>query len=142
INTLDFKPFTSYKHKNTKIRVGFISPDFKKHPISILTKQQWTFFDRQKFTIYGYYTDQIFDDYTKMIASSTDVFRHVADMDNYNIAKQIHNDCIDILIDLSGYTKNSALSILAYRPAKVQCHGFGFMGSLQSPYIDYYLSDK
>src|SRR5690606_3439794 len=31
INTLDFKPFTSYKHKNTKIRVGFISPDFKKH---------------------------------------------------------------------------------------------------------------
>lgn len=140
--SITYPPFTPHKYPHSKIRIGFISPDFNRHPMSILLGEQWRHFDRHQFSIFSYYTGAQIDLYTQTISKSSDIFKHLKDLTDYEIAQIIHDDGIDILIDLSGYTKNNALSVLAYRPARIQCHGLGYMGSLQAPFIDYYLADE
>ena len=58
------------------------------------------------------------------------------------IAMQLHDLEIDIVVDLKGYTGGARPGILAHRPAPVQVNYLGYPGTMGAPYIDYLIADQ
>lgn len=126
-----------------KLRIGYVSPDFRTHPTGMLTRQIYAMHDRNQFEIYAYSlvdldaNDAVHAD----IVRGCDVFRHVARLGDVELARLIHEDDIDILIDLAGYTTFSRSELFALRPAPVQLSYVGFVESMGADFIDYVLTD-
>ena len=125
-----------------RLRVGYVSPDFRVHPTAFLIQPVFELHDRTRFEIYGY--SLMPDDQSEIrrrIESSIDVFRDVADMEDARIAERISMDQIDVLIDLAGYTDFSRPGVFARRPGSVQANYLGYPGTLGTGCIDYAIVD-
>ncbi|MBR3050889.1 MAG: hypothetical protein IKG61_05505, partial [Selenomonadaceae bacterium] len=132
-------PKKFYDHK--KIRIGFLSSDFKNHAVvnwswSLLTKLDKNFFDR-----YFYSNVKTPDRVTDYLRKTADGWRDIHGLTDAAAAKLIRDDEIDILFDLNGHTADNRLSVAAYRPASVQMSGIGYMNSTGLDCFDYFLSD-
>ena len=134
--------FSHPKSHSGKLRIGYLSADFHNHATSHLMQTLFGMHDREQFEIfvYSHGTD---DDsiYRKRIRRDADVFRDVKAMSIPDCARKIHGDGIHILIDLKGYTANTRMSILALRPAPIQCHYIGFPGPIGGEFVDYGIAD-
>jgi len=133
----------SKKYGHHKKRIGFISGDFREHPVGYLLIGAIEKFDRQQFELTGFFTGTkdgslIYQRY----ASSFDHFFNCAVKTDAEIAKLVDLLEIDVLIDLSGYTADSRLGVLAQKPAPIQMTYLGFPGTLGLPYIDYLIADQ
>lgn len=123
-----------------KIRLGYISPDFRNHVVLRFCYAMLSGYDKEQFLVFGYSTGQI-DEYTKKAASLTDGWQDLAGLEPAVAARTIYEDGIDILFDLSGHTKGSCLPILAYKPAPVQVSGIGYFATTGLQAVDYFLGD-
>ena len=125
-----------------RLRVGYVSPDFRVHPTAFLIQPVLELHDRTRFEIFGY--SLMPDDQSEIrrrIKSSVDVFRDVANMDDAGIAERMTMDQIDVLIDLAGYTDFSRPGVFARRPASIQVNYLGYPGTLGADCIDYAIVD-
>ncbi len=126
-----------------KLRVGYLSYDYRDHATSLLAMGMMRHHDRDHFEWYGYCTS--FDDGSAMrrdILSRFDkvrTFNKVSDMD---AAKRIAADKVDILVDLNGLTEGTRHGILAWRPAPVQIGYLGFPGTVGGRFVDYIIGDE
>ncbi len=125
-----------------KIRIGYISPDFRQHPVGILTHQIFQHHNKDDFEIYAYSTVAQKDGFTRTIQAGCQVFRNISDLSAEAAARQIHADGIHILIDLAGYTAHSRPEILALKPAPIQCSYLGYPDTMGADFIDYFLADN
>jgi protein O-GlcNAc transferase len=135
--------FKFIPHKNKKLKIGYVSPDFKMHPIATVTRKLYGLHDRDQFEIYGYTLQP--DDGSqirKEIEQGCDIFRDLSELTDEDAAEWINRDEIDILIDLAGYTKHARPGIFAMRPAPIQTGYLGFLHTTGSPYLDYYIADQ
>jgi protein O-GlcNAc transferase len=126
-----------------KLRIGYLSHDFRDHATSHLIQTLFNHHDRTNFEIFAYSSgvnDQ--SSYRNHIMTSVDQFRDIAKLDYEESAKLIHGDGINILIDLNGYTYGSRTPILALRPAPIQVNYLGFPGTMGAPFMDYLISDR
>lgn len=55
---------------------------------------------------------------------------------------KIHDDRVDILVDLSGRTQFNRLPVFSWRPAPVQVSWLGFFATTGVSAIDYVLADR
>lgn len=138
----EIPPFIHNPRAKKRLRIAYMSPDFRKHPIGFLTRNIYALHDRESFEIVGYSLvestdDPIYED----IKKSCDVFRDLSQLDVREAALQIHEDAIDILVDLAGYTTFSRTEILACRPAPLQISYLGYMGTMGADFIDYAILD-
>jgi protein O-GlcNAc transferase len=133
-----------YRYKqNEKIKIGYISPDFNFHPITLILDNAFLYHNREQFEIYAYnLTHTIPNPYTKVIESSVDHFVDIYNLSTQEAADRINDDGIDILVDLAGHTRNNRLGILAKKPAPIQAHWLGYAESTHMPFIDYFISDE
>lgn len=125
-----------------KIRIGYVSPDFRKHPTATLSRRLYALHDRTKFEVYGYSLHP--DDGSAIrrdIEQGCDVFRELSTLNDRASAEIIHRDGIDILIDLAGYTSFARSEIFALRPAPLQLCYLGFPHSTGADFIDYFIAD-
>lgn len=125
-----------------KIRIGYVSPDFRKHPTATLSRRMYALHDRKKFDVYGYSLHP--DDCSPIrrdIENGCDFFRELSALDDRAAAEIIHRDGIDILIDLAGYTSFAHSEIFAMRPAPLQLCYLGFPHSTGAGFIDYFIAD-
>lgn len=125
-----------------KIHVGYLSADFREHPVSQLMAEVFELHDRAHFRIFAYSYGT--DDHSAMRERVTNAFDEFADIREFSIedaARKINSDRIDILIDLSGYTTSSRSGILALRPAPVQMSYIGYLGTMGADFVDYILAD-
>ena len=134
-------PYPKKFYDHEKIRIGFLSGDFRFHPIinwswSLLSK-----LDKNLFETYFYSNVKKPDNVTDYLRKCADVWRDIQDLEDEQAAKIIHDDEIDILFDLSGHTQGTRLRIATYRPASVQMSGVGYMNSTGLDCFDYFLSD-
>ncbi len=126
-----------------KIRVGYLSADFHAHATSYLMVSLFGLHDREVFEIHAYsYGPDDSSDYRKRIVNGCDRFADIRDLSAVDAARRIHQDGIDILVDLKGYTKDTRLEICALRPAPVQATYLGFPGSTGAGFFDYILTDR
>lgn len=120
-----------------KIRLGFVSGDFSHHPVSNFFVPFWDSFDRNSFDLIGYQASNISDDVTEHLETTATLWRNVVSTSDPELAQQIYDDEIDILIDLSGHTTYSRLPAFGLRPAPLQMSWIGYPGTTGMKAVDY-----
>jgi predicted O-linked N-acetylglucosamine transferase (SPINDLY family) len=124
-----------------KIKLGYLSADFKSHSVAAFIESVLEFHDREKFEVFAYYLGTDADVVTERIRSKVDQFRFVHGQSAEEIARQISDDGIDIAIDLGAHTTAKLLDALLLRPAPVQFTWLGYPNTTGVSTIDYRISD-
>lgn len=127
--------------KKKKIRVGYISPDFRQHVMNFFYRVFLQYYNKQSFEVYCYCLNEE-DQFSNELRQFVDQWRNVKELDTCAVADLIAEDEVDILFDLAGHSANGALPILNYRPAPVQISGLGYFNTTGLDAVDYILTDK
>ncbi len=125
-----------------KLRVGYVSPDFRSHPVGFLIHEIFQHHSRDEFEVYAYYLVDKEDEITASIRAGCDVFADISRMSSEDAARRIMADGIHILVDLAGYTTHSRPEIFALQPAPVQCLYLGYPDTMGGEFIQYLIGDK
>ena len=135
--------WTGQKWRNAKIRVAYLSADFRTHATAFLMAEMFEQHDRHKFETYAisFSTDDQSDMRRRLIAAFHQ-FPDVRGESDKVVAKLLHDLQIDIAVDLKGYTQDARPEILEYRPAPIQVNYLGYPGSMGSRVMDYIIADK
>lgn len=130
--------------QNKPIRIAYISSDFRIHPTGLLTKQIYGLHDKSDFEIvvYSTFNADVKDHVRQSVEDNCSVFRDVATLSNQQIAELIHQDNIEILVDLNGYTAKSRSKVMAMRPAPIQVSYLAYIQSMGADFIDYAIVDS
>lgn len=116
---------------NAPIRIGYLSGDYRRHPLPRLVRGLFAAHDRERFAVFAYSLEA--DDGSEeraAICSAVDHFRDLAGTPDHAIAQAIRGDGIDILVDLSGFSERGRPGVLALRPAPTLVNWLGFIGSM------------
>lgn len=131
--------------KNDRIRLGYISPDFKTSPVGMLTAELFEMHNRNKFETFGFSLCSSCknDELRHRIEKGVDKFVDASKLfDDIELAKLINSFDIDIAIDLAGYTNGGRPKIYNYRVAPIQINWLGFPGTTGSTNFDYIIGDE
>lgn len=123
------------------LRIGYVSQDFRNHPVACFLEPVIAHHDRRRYRIYCYYAQAKSDEITQRFARSADEWRHVHADDADTLAARIKEDCIDILVDLGGHMKLNRLAAFARRPAPLQVTWLGYPDTTGLAAIDYRVTD-
>ncbi len=125
-----------------KIRIGYISSDFRHHVCLLFCWAMLTQYNRDEFEVYVFHNGQVEDDYSKYIKNHVNCWCNVSSYSPQVAANVIKSMEIDILFELAGHSCGNALSILAYKPAPIQICGIGYFATTGLKAVDYFLTDK
>jgi protein O-GlcNAc transferase len=129
--------------RSEKIRVAYLSPDFRVHPVGHLTAELFERHDRSRFEIIGLsFGPDDKSDLRSRIARSFDAFHDLRTASDREMATFIRQSGIDIAVDLAGHTDRSRTGVLRYRAAPVQVNYLGYAGTMGADFIDYIIADK
>jgi protein O-GlcNAc transferase len=124
-----------------RLKIGYVSPDFRDHCQSLFTVPLLAQHDHAAFEIFCYSSVERTDDYTRRIARYADVWRDVRALDDVSLCKVIREDHIDILVDLTMHMANGRPLVFARKPAPVQIAWLAYPGTTGIGAMDYRLSD-
>ena len=130
------------KRRESKLRIGYVSPDFRNHALFPIYYGLFACFDRARFHVIGYQLNARTDAFTKELRKLASEWRRVAGLSAEDIARLMRNDDLDILVDLAGHSAGSGLPVLAYRPAPVQISGLGSLCTTGVKVVDYFITDE
>ncbi len=124
-----------------RLKVGYVSPDFKKHSVQYFLEPLLAHHNKQAFEIYAYAELTQEDAVTARLKSHVDHWIPTRGLSNIALAERIRADGIDILVDLAGHTGKNRLQVFARKPAPVSVSwlGYGYTTGLKA--IDYFLTD-
>ena len=123
------------------LTVGYVSPDFKSHPVAYFIQPILGHHHRNRFRIICYHTTKGADGITRRIMKLSDMWREAAGLTADKLADQIVSDDVDILVDLAGHTSGNRLDVFARRPAPVALTYLGYPNTTGLNAIDYRLTD-
>ncbi len=129
---------------NRKLTVGFLSPDFRKHPVGTFILPLLTSLTGKYIQIncYAEMTNTQHDSVTENILKHTENWFSTHGTSAKQAAEKIYNDQVDILIDLAGHSAGNRLDIMALKPAPVQISWLGYVNTTGLPVIDYRITDQ
>ncbi len=125
-----------------RLRVGYVSADFRRHPVSFFLEPLFAAHDRAKVEVFCYSNTRVPDAVTQRFQASADVWRDIVDLADEAVAARILADGIDVLVDLSGHTMGNRLLVLARKPAPVQVAFGGTAMTTGLTAMDYRLTDR
>lgn len=126
-----------------KIRVGYLSSDYRNHPTAWLFAGMLRHHNRNEFELVLY--DSGWDDGSmirKELVSLADKHHSIANLSDEAAATLIASHEIDVLVELNGPTKATRLGVLSRRPAPVQMGYLGWPGSYGGRFVDYIIADE
>lgn len=126
---------------NRQLRVGYVSADFCQHTVGLFVKDVLKTHDPVQVTAFAYSAGQVKDWVTDAIKPYTR-FRDVAALNDTALAELIREDKIDVLVDLSGHTAGSRLTVFTHRPAPVQVSWLGYFATTGLSCMDAVLLDQ
>lgn len=124
-----------------KIRIGYVSPDFCLHSVSFFFLPLLEAHDASNFETFCYSDVKTPDEMTAKLQGLAAHWRPIAGMSDEAVARQVHNDGIDILVDLAGHTADNRLLAFARKPAPVQVSWLGYPNTTGVRTIGYRLTD-
>ena len=131
------------RYKHDRIRVAYVSGDFRDHPVASLLADVFESHDRSRFeTIavsFGLDDDSAM---RKRLKTAFDRFIDIEGTSDLDAARMLNDMEIDIAVDLAGYTGASRGGIFAMRPAPIQVNYLGYPGTLGADFIDYIIADR
>jgi predicted O-linked N-acetylglucosamine transferase (SPINDLY family) len=124
-----------------RLRIGYVSPDFREHCQSLFTIPLLSRHDHGAFEIFCYSSVVRADDHTRRIANHADVWRDVRRLDDETLASTVRSDRIDILVDLTMHMANGRPLLFARKPAPIQIAWLAYPGTTGIGAIDYRFTD-
>ncbi|MDD9925664.1 MAG: tetratricopeptide repeat protein [Rhodospirillaceae bacterium] len=125
----------------TRIRVGYVSGDFRRHSVAFFFEPMLRFRDASRFETFCYANMENPDDVTSRMQDLADNWRWVAGLDDDKLEALIRTDEIDILIDLSGHTAGNRLPVFQRKPAPLQASWLGYPNTTGLESIDFRITD-
>jgi predicted O-linked N-acetylglucosamine transferase (SPINDLY family) len=126
-----------------RLRVVYVSADFREHPVSHLLVGVLERHDRDQFEVIGVsLRPGAGGAFERRVRGAFDRFIEVADRSDREVAQLLRELEVDIAVDLMGFTQGLRLGIFAYRCAPVQVSYLGYAGTTGAPYMDYLLADE
>ena len=136
------RPHTNDKNPDRPLRVGYVSPDFRAHPMIQFLTPVLAHHDRSAFEIHLYSSvdqpDLATERYRHWAGTR---FRDIRYLDDVAAAELVRKDRIDILVDLALHSAGGRLRLFACKPAPVQITWLGYAGTTGLDAIDYRLTD-
>jgi protein O-GlcNAc transferase len=126
-----------------KLRIGYVSTDFRAHPLANLLTEVIETHDRARVEVFGYSLGP--DDGSPERARFERAFDHFADVRSQSdeaIVRRIRDDRIAVLVDTNGYVIHARSDIFALRAAPIQINGIGYAGTLGAACYDFILTDS
>src|SRR5262249_23292009 len=134
------EPHDNSRDAGRRLRIGYISPDFREHVDSFFTIPLLSNIDREQYEIFCYADVQTPDVLTGRLRGYADVWRSIVGFSDQEVADLVRRDRIDILVDLKVHTGNNRLLVFARKPAPVQATWLGYPGTTGLSTIDYRLT--
>ncbi len=125
-----------------RIRVGYLSPDFRQHPVSYFIEPVLRYHNRDRFEIFCYHSDEREDRVTTRLRGCVKNWRPVGGASDTELENVLRKDDLDILVELSGHTDGHRLAVLARRVAPIQVTYLGYPNTTGLATIDYRLTDR
>lgn len=141
------RPYTSWHSSDVSkaprpLRVGFVSGDLNFHPVGMFLLNVLCFLDKARISCIAYSNAVTEDDISAALRPHFAEWNAVSSFNDAALAQKIHDDHIDILVDLAGHTGISRISVFAWRPAPVQVAWLGYWASTGLSEMDYLLADQ
>ena len=131
------------RYNHDRIRVAYVSADFREHPVSFLMAGVFGCHDKSRFDVTAISFGP--DDNSEMRQRLKTSFERFIDAKTYSddqIANLVRSSEVDILVDLMGFTTDSRTGIFARRAAPIQVNYLGYPGTMGAEYIDYIIADR
>ncbi len=141
----------SISNKKNKLNIGYLSADFRLHPLAFLITELIEKHDRNQFKIFAYSYGAVDKTPTRQrLVQAFDQFHDIRHLNDDEAADKIRFDNIDILVDLTGFTQTSHTGIVAQKPAPISINWLGYAGTMgeiggslnQKSLFDYILVDQ
>ncbi|MBM4146919.1 MAG: tetratricopeptide repeat protein [Nitrospira sp.] len=134
-------------HKNDKtihrrLKIGYISPDFKRHSVAYFIEPVLAAHKRERFDVFCYSVGSVEDEVTKRLQRYADHWHNITAISDEKAAELIRTNGIDILVDLAGHTTKNRILLFARKPAPVQVSWIGYPVTTGLSAIDYKVVDN
>jgi protein O-GlcNAc transferase len=139
--TRSAKPHANKRDPSRRLRIGYVSPDFRDHVIGRNILPILREHDHANFEIFCYSNNTADDDLTRQFREYSQTWREIASLDDDQAAESIRSDGIDILLDLSMHLMRSRPLLFARKPAPVQVCWAAYPSTSGLSAMDYRLSD-
>jgi protein O-GlcNAc transferase len=136
------QPHKNERNPERRLRIGYVSPDFRDHPVGRFMLSLLDSHDRSIVEVFCYSDVKIHDDMTRQLQAQSQDWKNTLTSTDEQLAQVIREDRIDILVDLTLHMAYNRLLVFARKPAPVQVTFAGYPGSTGLDVIDYRLSDK
>ncbi|CAB1371012.1 conserved protein of unknown function [Denitratisoma oestradiolicum] len=124
-----------------RLRIGYVSADFCQHTVGLFVKEVLARHEPERITVFAYSAGPV-DDWVTATIRRYCKFIDVRHLDDQRLAEKIRVDQIDVLVDLSGHTAGSKLTVFAHRPAPVQVSWLGYFATTGLSTLDAVLLDE
>ena len=131
----------SHKNPGHRLRIGYLSPDYRQHPVAFFIEAPLKHHDRARYEIFCYHTDGRVDPMTRRLKALADHWRWMVAPSEQALEQVIREDGIDILVELSGHTEGHQLGVLARRVAPLQVTYLGYPNTTGLAAVDYRITD-
>ena len=141
------QPFASWTNTplpERRLRLGLLSSDLRAHPVGYFVESVLAALSSssaQRIDIHVYANQREDDAVSQRLRQCCSHWLTVIDLDDSALARRIHDDKVDVLIDLSGHTLHNRLPVLAWKPAPVQLSWLGYCGSTGLASVDAFIGD-
>ena len=135
------RPHTNTRAPDRKLRIGYLSPDFRAHSVAYFFEAILEKHDRSKFEIALYSDTTRTDAVTRAMKAAADIWVDTAGLSDDAMAKRLKDDGVDILVNLAGHTSGNRLPVCALKPAPVQIEYLGYPETSGVSAQDYRLVD-
>jgi len=136
-----YEPHVNVPDPNRKLRVGYVSPDFRTHSVAYYIEPIISAHNRDEYDVYAYAQVPNPDKVTARFKNMVQGWRNTCGINDEQLAEMVRRDEIDILVDLTGHTGRNRLPTFALKPAPVQVTYLGYPNTTGLSRIDYRLSD-
>ncbi|MBF0380098.1 MAG: tetratricopeptide repeat protein [Magnetococcales bacterium] len=134
-------PFNNIPDQTRKLKIGYVGADFRRHSAAMIFGPVIFNHNPDRFQIYCYAGNLDSDDLTAKFKRYAYKWLQTSHLDDAQLAEQIKNDGIDILIDLAGHTRGNRLLTFARKPAPIQITAWGYPLGTSMKAMDYIFSD-
>jgi protein O-GlcNAc transferase len=124
-----------------KLRIGYVSPDFRSHPTALFVLPLFRHHDREHYDVVCYSDAHAPDAVTAEIRATADEWHDVSALSDDAFAARAESDRIDLLVDLALHGAHNRLLAFARRPAPVQLSYLAYPGTTGVPGIDFRITD-
>jgi protein O-GlcNAc transferase len=135
-------PFPVDRSPNRTLRIGYLSGDFRNHPVGYFLHGVLAARNRAEAELFCYSSTEMEDAMTARLRREVDHWRPIFGLDDDCAVQAIRADRIDILVDLAGHTNSNRLGVFARRAAPVQAAWLGYFGTTGLAAMDFVIADR